>query len=65
VFAVVGLAFWWVNILVTRYQAQLNVKPLSLGKFSMFNHISFVSFTRESMYCDVLSVTRLPLKSVW
>lgn len=49
---------------VTGYEAQLNVKPLSLLKFSMFNHISFVSFTRESMYSDVVSDIRLPLKSV-
>ena len=51
-----------IRILVTGYQAWLNMKSLSVLKLSVFKHIPFPSFIRQSFYPDVLSNIEVPLK---
>jgi len=56
-------AFWLDNMLVTGYQAWLDVKPLSLLKFSLFSRILITSLT-QYIHPVVLSNTEILLKSI-
>jgi len=42
-------AFWLATMLVTRYQAWLNIKPVFLLKLPVFCRTSAASFTRQPM----------------
>jgi len=48
----------FINVLVMGDQAWLSMKPPSQLKLFLFRYISLASFTRQSMYPDLLSLLR-------
>jgi len=51
-----------INMLVTKYQSQINMKPLPLLKLLVFKCISVTSFMRGSTYPDILFNSEVQLK---
>jgi hypothetical protein len=60
----VRLAFWLDSLSITGCQAWLNMRPPCLLKFMLFRQIPVASFTRWSIYLDILSKIMVPLKSM-